>query len=325
MWCRKVRSLLSAYTDGELSPTDARGVREHLDHCGSCAAEYASLRRLVHVTTTIPMEEVPPFLHDRIMARLAYADVSGNQPVPARRRTAMPRGWAWAAFTVAAAAITGGLLHNRPVRDARVPLSIPSVETLPPAPTTRAPAPVATAKASVPEREVADEPVQTQPVLAAEPEGPKTEVAIDSPEKPEAQPESEPIRKSAPERVASILPGPTLERPLPVTVNTTGRPATELRATEPTSVPSGSTVVKDGLKAMPGDPVVNSTGPLPTPDSLVPIERDPTRMAGMAVEVETPGEEDEGLRAFRMFLQENSRTVPQPPTFNPREQRRKSL
>ena len=73
MWCRNVRSQLSAYADGELTPTAARRVEEHLAGCEGCAREHAELQRLVNLTCRIPMEELPASLHDRIMTRLAYA------------------------------------------------------------------------------------------------------------------------------------------------------------------------------------------------------------------------------------------------------------
>jgi hypothetical protein len=110
-----------------------------------------------------------------------------------------------------------------------------------------------------------------------------------------------------------------------VTVPTSGRPTTEIRATEPTAINPLAAMAKEGIMAMPGEPPSTGVTPLVPQDPVMPIDKDPTRMAGMAVEVETPGEEDEGLRTFRMFLHENSRTVPQPPTLRPRERGRKSL
>jgi len=95
-------------------------------------------------------------------------------------------------------------------------------------------------------------------------------------------------------------------------------------------VPAAAPVMttRESVMAVPGDPIVNTTGPLGPPEPVVTAEKEaPNRMVGMAMETESPGEEDEGLRSFRMFLQENSRTVPQPPSATPvRERRmRKSL
>jgi hypothetical protein len=82
-------------------------------------------------------------------------------------------------------------------------------------------------------------------------------------------------------------------------------------------------IARENLMAVPGDPLVNNTGPLGPPEPVGPIEKDsPMRMVGMAMETESPGEEDEGLRNFRMFLQENSRSVPQPPAATPGRERR---
>src|SRR5437588_814330 len=37
--CAAVLPLLEAYLDGELLPTEAEGVREHVERCPDCAAE----------------------------------------------------------------------------------------------------------------------------------------------------------------------------------------------------------------------------------------------------------------------------------------------
>jgi anti-sigma factor RsiW len=48
MNCRSAKPLLSRYADGELSPVEAKGVREHLIDCPRCrgvVSEVASIRR----------------------------------------------------------------------------------------------------------------------------------------------------------------------------------------------------------------------------------------------------------------------------------------
>lgn len=325
MLCRSVRRLLSAYTDGELSPADACGVKAHLDRCEACSREHTGLRRLVSMTSSIPMEEVPPVLHERIVMRLAYADLAGSAPAPRpARRSPMPRTWAWAAFTVAAAAIMGGALHNRPLTDSQVRLSFPAVESASPLDAPHLAEPPVSARAdgeTAADLDSASDANATA-VEAVRQAHANPEAAL--PE-PEAVPAPPVVRKLTPERSASHLASAPADRPQPVTVPTVGRSATEIRASEPTAITPMSAMAKEGIMAMPGDPLTNAVGSLVPQDPVMPIEKDPTRMAGMAVEVETPGEEDEGLRAFRMFLQENSRTVPQPPTVRPRERGRKSL
>lgn len=325
MLCRSVRRLLSAYTDGELSPADACGVKSHLDRCEACAREHTILQRLVSMTSSIPMEEVPATLHERIVMRLAYADLPG--PAPASRpvrRSPMPRTWAWAAFTVAAAAIMSGALHNRAPRDSRVQLSFPAVETVSPA---DAPKPAPLPEIAKTHKEPAAAPASELNATAPSVEPLRqAEAALDVPvDEPETLPTQPVVRKLVPERSANAAAIAPADRPQPVTVPTSGRPATEIRATEPTVTSPIAAMVKESLMAMPGEPLSTGVTPLVPQEPVTVIDKDPTRMAGMAVEVETPGEEDEGLRSFRMFLYENSRTVPQPPTLRPRERGRKSL
>ncbi len=44
-WCRHIRRELTAFLDGELSPAEARPVRDHLAECAACSAEAADLSR----------------------------------------------------------------------------------------------------------------------------------------------------------------------------------------------------------------------------------------------------------------------------------------
>src|SRR4051794_24916704 len=112
MWCRTVRNQLSAYADGELSLPVTRAVEEHLAQCERCAQEHTSLQRLVQVTGTIPMEEVPAELHSRILMRLAYAEVDPAPAARRPRRSMMSGPWAWVAFTGATAAIALGFTQG---------------------------------------------------------------------------------------------------------------------------------------------------------------------------------------------------------------------
>lgn len=324
MLCRSVRSLLSAYTDGELSPADACDVRSHLDRCEACTREHSGLSRLISVTSSIPMEEAPASLHDRIVMRLAYVDLPGSVPAARQsRRSPMPRTWAWAAFTVAAAAIMGGAMQNRSLTDGRTRSGAPTVERVAPV---EAPIIGSTeAMASAPAQPKRTEKDVAQPDSSIPMEVRHAEATVDAGTEVEV-PRSEPvIRKLVPERLVNATPATPSDRPQPVAVSTAGRLTTEVRVSEPASMSPTAAMAKDGLMAMPGEPLMNGVTPLVPQDPGMPIDKDPTRMAGMAVEVETPGEEDEGLRSFRMFLQENGRTVPQPPTIRPRERSRKAL
>jgi len=270
------------------------------------------------------MEEAPASLHERIVMRLAYVDLPGA--IPAARqppRSPMPRTWAWAAFTVAAAAIMGGAMQSRSLTDGRTRSSTPTVERVAPveAPITGSSEAVASAPAEPRHAEraatLADSSIPMELRHAEAPADAETVMEVSRPEPV--------IRKLVPERLAGATPATPADRPQPVAVATAGRLTTEVRVSEPAGMSPTAAMAKDGLMAMPGEPLMNGVTPLVPQDPVMPIDKDPTRMAGMAVEVETPGEEDEGLRSFRMFLQENGRTVPQPPTIRPRERGRKAL
>src|SRR5688500_2103687 len=106
MWCRHVRTRLSAYADGELSAAEARGVEEHLVRCEQCSQEHTDFRRLARLTATIPLEDVPTGMHARIMTSLAYASTA---PLPTAiyrpRRAGFLDAWMLAGLTTATAAV----------------------------------------------------------------------------------------------------------------------------------------------------------------------------------------------------------------------------
>ncbi len=76
MNCRRVNHLVSAYMDGELGGTEQLLVRQHLQDCACCQAEYDDLlrtkRMLCNLSTVAPKHE----LEEMIIARLACEPVS---------------------------------------------------------------------------------------------------------------------------------------------------------------------------------------------------------------------------------------------------------
>jgi anti-sigma factor RsiW len=74
---------LTAYVDGELTPTEAAAVRTHLAGCGDCRSTEALLRRTLETLRTLPdfepsrdlrrrvltgVDRVPPLLGERLRA-----------------------------------------------------------------------------------------------------------------------------------------------------------------------------------------------------------------------------------------------------------------
>jgi|GEM_PF-2203478 len=58
--CRKIRTELSAYLDGELTSAEQARVEVHLSECASCRQRLAELRRLEEGITRLPQLEPPP-------------------------------------------------------------------------------------------------------------------------------------------------------------------------------------------------------------------------------------------------------------------------
>ncbi len=311
MWCRFVRTQLSAYADGELPTTEALAVERHLALCENCARESASLQQVVTMAAAVLEEEVPPSLHSRIMASLAHDAVAPSRAYGGQIRSRAPMRWMFAAVAGGTAALALGLV-NRPGATPR---------------TDRQETPVASAR----------------PNAFALP-GP--EVASGTVDSPQARP-SEPVihraHRTHARRVTLGLshhPGMTERRraPSPVCEPASqaikapeplqapllfAKPSAEVLAPEPSTASSAN---RSEPLTMPGSPVVNSSiGPAPpsTESAVNPADSSATRMAGMMSEGQTAPDEDEGLQSLRMFLQERSQTVPQPPLVPARETRRR--
>ena len=309
-------------------------VRDHLAGCDRCTRDHDSLRSLATLTAAIPFEDVPGSLHQRIMASLNQATfVPEPVQIRAPRRSAAPLTWAWAAFATGVVAVACGTLQHRlgstPELSTRIlAAESPALRGAEPTPSGRTGMAVAPNRAepSITHSTIAAPEVVAQAAEAPEPVTPSTSDQATEAVSPAV---SSPRSTPASARLASSTPAPNTERPQPAPISPSGKLASEPRVSEP-MVPAAAPVMttRESVMAVPGDPIVNTTGPLGPPEPVVTAEKEaPNRMVGMAMETESPGEEDEGLRSFRMFLQENSRTVPQPPSATPvRERRmRKSL
>lgn len=325
MWCKRVRSQLSAYADGELSLAEAKTVEEHLSHCEQCALEHSSLQQLVRITSSIPAEEVPSGLHTAILTRLAYAE---HAPV-GRERSRRPgtgllafNPWMWTALSGAAAALVMGLVQKPqrvhstvPANTARKVRPVPRVT--PPHSRERE---VASAESA---RRPGHRPAQSG--LGRDgslPNAAKTDPAHPARLATVPRQVSLPKRRVADVQVTRKALSPKEE--VPVTPQAApGKPAAEAPvAPSPVPVATPST-----LMAMPGEPMVNSVTAPPAPEMLsMGMEKEPsTRMAGAPGEAEAPQDEDDGVRALRLFLEERNRSVPQPPPVGPAGPRPRKL
>lgn len=322
MWCRRVRNHLSAYADGELGGAERCQVEAHLAECADCAREYASLQKLVRLTTAIPMEETPSSLHSRIMAQLG-ADSPGGRAHP---RPAFPmrlgvfNPWMWAAAGGAAAALIMGLFPRSPGSPE------PHQSPLRTQPKSRAEAP---RDRRAPHPQAARHGAPTRPDVTPardipEPEAGRAErrlaaaasrAATQAAGAEQSLPVQE-VRKPAAERP---------ERPQPVDPIIPSKLAVEPKSLEPPAPAPVSTQGK--MASIPENPEMETTaGGLEMPEiEIAPavMEKDgSTRMAGTPAVGEMPAEDDEGLRSLRMFLEERNRTVPQPPLVRPTRMRK---
>jgi len=68
--CQWVRSVLTAYLDGELKSSTAEAVRRHLEQCESCRAHARLLKESWRLLDEVPPAPVRPGFTERMMARI---------------------------------------------------------------------------------------------------------------------------------------------------------------------------------------------------------------------------------------------------------------
>jgi len=68
--CQWVRSVLTAWLDGELKPSTAEAVRRHLAECEACRAHLNLLRESWRLLDEAPPAPVPAEFTERMMARI---------------------------------------------------------------------------------------------------------------------------------------------------------------------------------------------------------------------------------------------------------------
>lgn len=73
MNCRRASHLISPLIDGELSGAEALRLREHLEGCEACRAEYASLLETKCLLASLPQVEPRPGFQDELLACLSSA------------------------------------------------------------------------------------------------------------------------------------------------------------------------------------------------------------------------------------------------------------
>ncbi len=92
MNCRRIRKLLTAYTDGELAEENRRAVSEHLAECERCREYAADLSKVLDWAALLRDRQTSPNFLARVKARARAAEkpTSGAFPFPVpRARTAL--------------------------------------------------------------------------------------------------------------------------------------------------------------------------------------------------------------------------------------------
>lgn len=81
--CRDVEPLLSAWLDRSLPDAQKTAVDAHLDGCGPCSADAASLQRTMTLLRAVPVRALPPDVRSALLAS-AVAAVLEPGPRPGR-------------------------------------------------------------------------------------------------------------------------------------------------------------------------------------------------------------------------------------------------
>ena len=104
--CRFINKI-NAYLDGELNEKESRSIREHLGSCPSCQQAIREINMINDHLNEFPVEEVPEYLNQKILANIPEAQEKAFSLKNAFRS---PR-WALAAG-ICAAFLIGAYLSN---------------------------------------------------------------------------------------------------------------------------------------------------------------------------------------------------------------------
>ncbi len=112
--CSRVAVWLHLYLDGRLQPRHLAPLEAHLQQCAACRQELALLETVQHSLSRLQPEAEPADLTDRIMARVATAELR-RMHAEARRFTLR---WldAWLALALATVSTLAFVLLNPALR-----------------------------------------------------------------------------------------------------------------------------------------------------------------------------------------------------------------
>ncbi len=81
--CQECIELLVDYLEGELPPERARALDIHLELCAACVRFVRTYKGTVDVARTLPVEEIPPELTQRLVDFLRREKEGTLPPRPA--------------------------------------------------------------------------------------------------------------------------------------------------------------------------------------------------------------------------------------------------
>ncbi|MDQ4215445.1 mycothiol system anti-sigma-R factor [Microbacterium capsulatum] len=76
--CAKARQDLEEYLRNEMCKTEHSDIREHLEHCPSCAEEALIATTLTEVVSRACKETAPEALRDQVLARLRAVQATAH-------------------------------------------------------------------------------------------------------------------------------------------------------------------------------------------------------------------------------------------------------
>jgi|GEM_PF-1384773 len=118
-WARRH---LDAYLEGDLRTGERERLEGQLAESAELRAELAGLRRLREVLQTLPEEDPPPLLADRVLARIAAGEANSSWLVAWQEGARRILGSAWSAPVAAAVA---GVLIFALVQNVEVQITLP--------------------------------------------------------------------------------------------------------------------------------------------------------------------------------------------------------
>jgi anti-sigma factor RsiW len=121
--CRKFKSLIDLYLDGEADSRQARTLFSHIEDCERCRARFEETRRLHHAIKSVPSVDLPDGFRRAVLERIR------NEDYRHRRSVRLFPAISWAS-AVAAILLTAAILWY--VHSPETVLAVPEIQIVSP-------------------------------------------------------------------------------------------------------------------------------------------------------------------------------------------------